>query len=40
MSIIVNEGFLLTIFNEGLSLMIVNETKNFKKTVVFERKNT
>ena len=28
----------LTIVNEGLSLMIVNETTNFIKTVVFGKK--
>ena len=38
MSIIVNEGFLLTIFNEGLSLMIVNETTNFKKQSFLKEK--
>ena len=34
----VNEGSSLTIVNLGLSLMIVNETTNFIKTVVFDKK--
>ena len=36
---IVNEGVVVNNFNEGLSLTIVNETKNFIKTVVFGEKN-
>ena len=32
---IVNEGLSLMIVNEGLSLTIVNETTNFIETVVF-----
>ena len=34
---IVNQGSSLTIVYKGLSLMIVNETTNLIKTVVFEK---